>query len=136
MAEPGDLGNQPAKGSWREMSRHTHQTTQQELSDFLSPEDSTSAIPKHFIDFCRDSIDAIRGNRLYPIPDVTPDFGSPQYGGADGFTLDLATATDDHIVRLDPISTSRPVIAVDTSSIKLGEFGRDALRTSRSRGCS
>jgi hypothetical protein len=109
------------------MSRHTHQTTQQELSDFLSPEDSTSAIPKHFIDFCRDSIDAIRGNRLYPIPDVTPDFGSPQYDGADGFTLDLATATDDHIVRLNPISTSRPVIAVDTSSIKLGEFADGML---------
>jgi len=111
------------------VSRHTHQITakQQEISAFLPPEDSSRAIPKHFIDFCRDSIDAIRGNQVYPIPDVAPDFGSPQYDGADGFTLDLATDYDDQIVRLDPIGTGRPVIAVDTSSIKLGELADGVL---------
>ena len=125
----GRLGNQPAKGGWSEMSRHTHQTTatQQKISNFLSPEDSSSVIPKHFLDFCRYSIEAIRGNRLCTIPAVAPDFGSTQYDGADGFTLDLASANDDHVVKLNPIVTGRPVIAVDTSSIKLGELADGVL---------
>ena len=128
-AAAGDLVNRPAKGGWIETSRHTHQTTatQQKISNFLCPEDSSSVIPKHFLDFCRDSIEAIRGNRLYTIPAVAPDFGSTQYDGADGFTLDLATANDDHIVKLNPIVTGRPVIAVDTSSIKLGELADGVL---------
>ncbi len=110
------------------MSRHTHQTTatQQKISNFLSPEDSSSVIPKHFLDFCRNSVEAIRGNQLYTIPDVPPDFGSTQYDGADGFTLDLA-ADGEHIAKLDPITTGRPVIAVDTSSIKLGELADGVL---------
>ncbi len=109
------------------MSRHTHQTTatQQKISNFLSPEDS-SVIPKHFLDFCRDSIEAIRGNPLYTVPDVPPDFGSTQYDGADGFTLDL-DANDEHVAKLHPVNTDRPVIAVDTSSIKLGELADGVL---------
>jgi len=110
------------------MSRHTHQTTatQQKISNFC-PEDSNGAIPKHFLDFCHDSIDAIRGNRLYPMLDVAPNFGSTQYDGADGFTLDLATANYDHVVKLAPIATRRSVAAVDTSSIKLGELADGVL---------
>ena len=128
-AAAGNLGNQPANGGWSRTSRHTHQSTatQQKISNFLCPEDSSSAVPKHFLDFCRDSIDAIRGNRLYPIPDVAPNFGSTQYDGAAGFTLDLAANNDDHLVKLDPIATGRLVIAVDTSSIKLGELADGVL---------
>jgi hypothetical protein len=111
------------------MSRHNCQTAyaQQKISNFLYDHDAPAAIPERLVEFCRNSINDIRGSSLYTEPTYTPDFASTQYDGADGFTLDLSSTIGDNLVKLEPIPTSRPVVAVDTSTIKLGELSDGVL---------
>jgi len=111
------------------VSRHTHQvsTAQQKISNFLYPEDSTSAVPQRFIEFCRHSVEGIRGNMLYTSPDVPPEFGSTEYDGTESSTLTLTRIDEENLVPLQPVQTSRSVVAVDTSTLKLGELADGVL---------
>jgi len=112
------------------MSRHTHQdsTAQQKISNFLYPEDSNSAVPRRFVEFCRHSVEGIRGNKLYADLDSTmpPNFGGTEYDGAES-TLNLEQLDERSLVPLQPVQTSRQVIAVDTSTLRLGELSDGVL---------
>jgi len=111
------------------MNHRTHQTStaQQKISNFLYAEDSPSALPERFLEFCRHSIEGIRGNLLYTEAAFPPEFGGTEYDGGDGYTLDLDSVSHERIVRLEPVPSSRPVVAVDTSTIKLGELADGSL---------
>ena len=106
------------------MSRHTRQTTttQQKISNFLSPEDPTTSTPQGFIDFCRESMQALQGGRLFTLATSNPDFGSTQFDGADGPVMNIDGPSDGHVQMLKPVATERPVVGVDTSTVKLGEL--------------
>jgi len=106
------------------LSRHTQQTTttQQKISNFLLPQDPAPAIPQGFIEFCRESMQTLRGAQLTTVPTFDPDFGNTQFDGADGYVLNINGPNDNHIEMLTPIATERPVAAIDTSTIKLGEL--------------
>lgn len=106
------------------MSRHTQQatTTQQKISNFLLPENSTPAIPQGFIEFCRESMQALRGSQLSILPTFDPEFGTTQFDGADGPIMNIDRRNDDDVKMLESIPTERPVVAIDTSTIKLGEL--------------
>ena len=106
------------------MSRHTHQTStaQQKISNFLYPVDSATPIPQRFVEFCRHSVEGIRGNMLYADPNVPSDFGSTEYDGAESCTLNLHGFDEKNLVPLHPVPTSRSVVAVDTSTLRLGEL--------------
>ena len=118
------MGNQPAKGGESDVSRHTHQptATQQKISNFLSPDDCIETLPHSFIQFCRDTMQNLRGNTLYTEPMFAPDFGYTQFDGADGPVLDICKPDEYCAVMLDATATERPVAAIDTSTIKLGEL--------------
>jgi len=106
------------------MSRHTLQTStaQQKISNFLYSGDSASGVPQRFVEFCRRSVEGIRGNMLYTDPDIPSNFGSTEYDGAESCTLNIDPVDEANIVPLQPVQTSRPVVAVDTSTLKLGEL--------------
>jgi len=111
------------------MSRHTHQTstTQQKISNFLYPVDSDTAVPQRFVEFCRNSVENIRGNMLYTDQNVPPYFNATEYDGAETFNLNLNSLNEENIVPLHPIQTRRPVVAVDTSTLRLGELSDGVL---------
>ena len=106
------------------MSRHTQQTTttQQKISNFLLPEGTTPAIPQGFVEFCRDSMRGLQGSQLFVLPTFDPDFETTQFDGADGPILNIDGPNDDHVVMLEAVATERPVVAIDTSTVKLGEL--------------
>jgi hypothetical protein len=106
------------------MSRHTQQTTttQQKISNFLLPEDHAPAIPRGFIEFCRESMEGLRGSQLSTIPTFDPDFGTTQFDGADGAVMNIEGTPHDHVELIESTPTERPVVAIDTSTIKLGEL--------------
>jgi hypothetical protein len=54
--------------------------------------------------------------------DISSDFGGIEYDGAETCTLNLNPIDEENLVPLKPIQTSRPVIAVDTSTLKLGDL--------------
>lgn len=104
------------------MNHHAHQPSsgQQRLSNFLCPTDALDLgnLPHHFLDFCRHSIEGVRGGIVYADP-VLHSASTTDYD-ADN-TLDLESA-DGHLTQLEPMESDRPVVAVDTSTIKLGEL--------------
>jgi len=106
------------------MSRHTQQTTttQQKISNFLSPDQHTTSIPQGFVEFCRESMEGLRGSQLSAPPTFDPDFGTTQFDGAEEAIMNIDGTFDGSVETLKPISTQRPVAAVDTSTIKLGEM--------------
>ena len=106
------------------MSRHTHQTTatQQKISNFLFPEDSIATMPNRIIEFCRDSMESLRGSQLYTYPTFAPDFGNTQFDGAEGSILHISKPNENPVVMLESVPTERPVVGIDTSTIKLGEL--------------
>jgi len=105
------------------MSRHTQQTTttQQKLSNFLLPEDPTPTMPQVFVEFCRESMQGLRGSQLSTLPAFCPESGTTQFDGADGAVMNISRP-DDHVEMFQSIPTERPVVAIDTSTIKLGEL--------------
>jgi len=104
------------------MSRHTQQntTTQQKISNFLIPEYLTPAIPQGFIEFCRNSMRGLRGSQLLTLPSFDLGFETTQFDEAEGSLLDINGPDDDHVVMLEAIPTERPVVGIDTSTVKLG----------------
>jgi hypothetical protein len=106
------------------MSRHTQQTTttQQKISNFLLPEDAIPAMPQGFTEFCRASMRDLRGTQLSTLPTFAPDFGTTEFDGADSQILNVEGPSDGHVIMLESVPTSRPVAAIDTSTIKLGEL--------------
>ena len=112
------------------MIRHTHPTptTQQSISNFLYPTDTLSLgkIPEPFLEFCRNSIEGVRGDPLYTESAGLPSVNGSEYDASDGSLLDLKVEGD-HVISLDPLPSTRPVVAVDTSTIKLGELADGSL---------
>ena len=127
-AAAGDTGGSTRHRDESEVSRHTHQTitTQQKISNFLFPENS-GPIPYHFIEFCRNSMRNLRGTQLFTAPTLSADFGTTQFDGADGPVLDIDQTGLCNLTLLEPAATERPVAAIDTSTIKLGELEDGAL---------
>jgi len=111
------------------MNHRTHPTStaQQRISNFLYPDDSLDAIPERFVEFCRHSIEGIRGNLLYTEPMASAALAGTEYDGAELSTLQLQSLGEEHVEPLEPISTTRPIIGVDTSTIKLGELADGVL---------
>jgi hypothetical protein len=106
------------------MSCHTHQATatQQKISNFLFPVEPISVMPHSFIEFCRDSMQSLRGNQLYTMPPLSEEFEGTQFDGAYGRVLEIARPNVEDVVMLDSVATERPVAAIDTSTVKLGEL--------------
>ena len=106
------------------MSRHTQQTiaAQQKISNFLFPEDCIGSMPQGFIDFCRKSMQSLHGSQLSTPRPCEADFAATQFDGADGPTLTINRPNAGNVVMLQSIATERPVVAIDTSTVKLGEL--------------
>src|SRR5208337_3955453 len=103
----GDSGESHRKGGESEMNRRTHPTsnTQQRISNFLYAEDPISgAIPERFVEFCRHSIEGIRGDLLYTNPVLSPDLAGTEFDGAEATTLELDAFDGERLVPLEPIS--------------------------------
>jgi len=101
---------------------HTTQQSsngQQRLSNFLRQTDAfvLDNLPHHFLDFCRHSIEGIKGNIAYTDPLL---HSLPNMDDAEN-ALDLESANG-HLSELEPLKSDRPVVAIDTSTIKLGEL--------------
>jgi hypothetical protein len=112
------------------MTHRTYSTStaQQRISNFLYADGSLGgAIPDRFLEFCRHSIEGIRGNLLYVEPAFPAELNVTEYDGAEASTLSLGATDGDRVITLNPISTDRTVVAVDTSTIKLGELADSAL---------
>jgi hypothetical protein len=111
------------------MSRHTPQTTatQQKISNFLFPEDQIDVVPSRFVEFCRDSMQSLRGSQLFTVPTFASDFSVTQFDGGDGPLLELGQTTTHQLRRLAAVHTTRSVAAIDTSTIKLGELEEGTL---------
>ncbi len=132
----GRFGGIPPQRGESETSHRTHppSTAQQKISNFLYAEDSLGgAIPERFLEFCRHSIESVRGSLLYTEPIIPSIDGSTEYDGAEAemYTLNLPHH-DLHrdqlqLIHLSPVASNRPVAAVDTSTIKLGELSDGAL---------
>lgn len=108
------------------MTHRTHQSspTQQRISNFLYPADplGAGAIPERFIEFCQHSTEKVRGNPLYTELAYQAEMSNTGFDGADGDLLQVKAPDDEHIIPIQPIASERPVVAIDTSTIKLGEL--------------
>lgn len=108
------------------MTHRTHQTStaQQRISNFLYPASplGVGAIPERFIEFCQHSTEKVRGNLLYTELASQQGMSNTGFDGADGDLLEVEAPDDEHIIPIQPISSERAVVAVDTSTIKLGEL--------------
>ncbi len=113
------------------MNHRTHQTstTQQRISSFLSPADSLNlnAIPERFVEFCQHSTQNVRGHPLYTDYAAQPDTATVEYDGAEGTLLNLSRVDEEHRIPLQAVPSDRPVVAIDTSTIKLGELSDGSL---------
>ncbi len=113
------------------MNHRTHQPSpaQQRISSFLYPTDSLGggALPERLLEFCRQSIEGVRGDLLYTDSTFSSDLASEDYDSVDGNILELKPVCDENIIQLQPVASTRPVVAVDTSTIKLGELADGSL---------
>ena len=113
------------------MNHHTHQpsTAQQRISSFLYTGGSLNAcaLPEPFLEFCRHSIESVSGDLLYADAVFTPDLANTDWDGADGNALEVTTLPEDRLIPIQPMPSTRPVVAVDTSTIKLGELSDGCL---------
>jgi hypothetical protein len=114
------------------MNRHTHPpptTQQQRISNFLYPAENLGAgvLPERFVEFCRDSIQRIKGAALYAESATDPTLGLTELDGGEGSYLDVRAANKEHMIRIIPTKSNRPVVAIDTSTIKLGELEAGSL---------
>ena len=113
------------------MNHRTQQTasTQQRISNFLNPADSLGCgpIPERFLEFCQHSTESVHGHPLYTDHAPQPEFEYSEYDSADGNLLNITRLDDGNILPLTPIPSNRPVVAVDTSTIKLGELADGSL---------
>ena len=96
--------------------------TQQRLSSFLY-NDALGAeiLPESFLEFCRRSIKSTRGEFLYTDPLLTSS--SPRADlEEEASSFDLGEVDEHAIIPLTPKPSTKPVAAIDTSTIKLGEL--------------
>jgi hypothetical protein len=107
---------------------HEISTAQQRISNFLYPEDSFGqAIPERFLEFCRHSIEGVRGSLLYTEPLSAVNMPITEFDGTEISSLNIRGTSGGDVIPLEPISSSRPIVAVDTSTIKLGELADGVL---------
>jgi len=119
------------RGGESEMNHRTHQsfTTQQKISNFLSADDplDLEGLPDRFLDFCRHSIEGAKGDLIYAEPALQISTGRADDDVSNWEVLVLASFQDEDIIPLQPIPSSRLVVAVDTSTIRLGEYVNGSL---------
>jgi hypothetical protein len=84
-------------------------------------------IPERFLEFCELSTEGVRGDQLYTDHPAQLGMGGTEYDGADGDLFDVKTLDDQHLLTLRAIPSIRPVVAIDTSTIKLGELADGSL---------
>jgi len=106
----------------------TRQTSiQQTINEFVPHEHvALGELPERLLRFCRLSIEGRRGEFLYTEPNVTDQLVSNNYD-AEGNLLEVGTIDDSEIIELTPTRTNRPVAAIDTSTIRLGELENGSL---------
>jgi hypothetical protein len=113
------------------MNHRTHQTstTQQRISSFLNAENALrlDEIPDQFLEFCQYSTKGVQGSSLYPCYPTEPNPVDSAYDGADGNILNLDRFDTERAIMLSAVPSNRPVIAIDTSTIKLGELEDGSL---------
>ena len=127
----GDSGEWSRQGGESITNHRTHQssTAQQKISNFLYPGDLLDAatLPERFLEFCRRSIEGVRGDLLYAEPSLTSGLESRQCNDGEESTLYLSNIKEASIIPLLPVPSNRPVLAIDTSTIKLGELEDGSL---------
>jgi len=103
--------------------------TQQRISNFLSPADSLgcSPIPERFLEFCQHSTETVRGDPLYTDYAPNPGFDYSEFDGADGNLLNINRLDEKPVIPLTSTPSIRPVVAIDTSTFKLGELADGTL---------
>src|SRR5208282_2296357 len=101
--------------------------TQQRLSSFLYNDAlGVEILPESFLEFCRRSIKSTRGEFLYTDPLLTSS--SPRADlEEEASSFDLGEVDEHAIIPLTPKPSTKPVAAIDTSTIKLGELENGSL---------
>ena len=101
---------------------HRPITVQQSMSDFACEERAIAGeLPERFLRFCRMSIEGRRGELL------CTDQQLPRSSDLESSSLELGTVDDNEIISFVPTPSTRPVAAVDTSTIRLGELEDGSL---------
>jgi hypothetical protein len=110
-------------------TRPSAATEQQRISNFLYPDDALSpgSLPERFIEFCRTSIEGLRGDVLYTESMTAPTLNVPEFDDEDARYIELNPVNEEQIITLEPSKSNRPVAAIDTSTIKLGELADGTL---------
>jgi hypothetical protein len=97
------------------------------MSDFVTQEEiSIGKLPERFLRFCRVSIENKRGEYLYTEPYMSDQLAPRNYNAECG-ALEFGTVDDNEIIGLTPIPSNRPIAAIDTSTIRLGELEDGSL---------
>src|SRR5208282_5455012 len=100
--------------------------TQQRLSSFFNNDAlGVETLPESFVEFCRRSIKSTRGEFLYTDPLLTSSSRADLEEEAS--SLDLGEVDEHDIIPLTPKPSTKPVAAIDTSTIKLGELEDGSL---------
>ena len=106
---------------------HQSTTVQQSISDFVPQEQAIAGeLPERFLRFCRLSIESKRGELLYTEPNITDQL-IPNNCEAECSSLEFGTVDDNEIIEFTPTPSSRPIAAIDTSTIRLGELEDGSL---------
>jgi hypothetical protein len=84
-------------------------------------------LPERFVEFCQRSIKSTRGEFLYTDPLLTTTSSPGAELEEETSSLDLGEVDEHGIVTLTPKPSTKPVAAIDTSTIKLGELEDGSL---------
>ena len=104
------------------------QQTQQTLSSFLQDDTlGIETLPESFVEFCQRSIKSTRGEFLYTDPLLTTTSSPRAELEEETSSLDLGEVDEHDIIPLTPKPSTKPVAAIDTSTIKLGELEDGSL---------
>ena len=96
------------------------------MSDFVSREPScTGELPERFVRFCRLSIENRSSDVLYTEPNLSQL--DSNYDDVEGSALEFEYVKDNEVIPLVPLPSERPVAAIDTSTIRLGELDGGSL---------
>ena len=102
--------------------------TQQTLSSFLHDDEWVVAtLPENFVKFCQNSIKSTRGEFLYTDPLLTTTSSPRAELEEEASSIDLGAVDENEIIPLTPKPSTKPVAAIDTSTIKLGELEDGSL---------
>jgi hypothetical protein len=101
-------------------------TVQHSIRDFLGNDSIvTEEIPANFIQFCWRSVGNKRGEVLYTDHEAAQQFNQNE-SNEPGF-LQLGAVEENRIIGLVPSPSGRPVAAIDTSTIRLGDLADGSL---------